>query len=195
MTGASPPSAIERHYAAGSLIDTVLAALEEAGLPVGRLKASDLAPLDQFHAGGLEASRQLAELATLASGQRLLDVGSGIGGPARYLAESYGCEVVGVDLTAEYCRLAEELTRRIELSDKIAFRAADAFHLPFGEAEFDVVWTQHVPMNIADRPRLYREMHRVLRRGGKLALYDVVQVPGALPLFPVPWARDASTSF
>ncbi|SKA33669.1 Ubiquinone/menaquinone biosynthesis C-methylase UbiE [Enhydrobacter aerosaccus] len=183
---------VERHYASRSLVDSVLAAVDEA-LP-SQPKPTDLAPLDQFHAGGLEASRMLATLAGLAPGQRVLDVGCGIGGPARFLAETFGCSVVGIDLTAEYCRLAEALTQRVGLADKVSFRPADALDLPFDAASFDAVWTQHVAMNIADRPRLYREIHRVLRPGGKLALYDAVAGSGD-PLFPVPWARDASTSF
>ena len=81
------------------------------------------------------------------------------------------------------------------VAGNVEFRAANALDLPFGDGEFDRIWTQHVAMNIADRPRLYREMARVLKPGGKLALYDAVAIPGAEPLFPVPWARDPSTSF
>jgi ubiquinone/menaquinone biosynthesis C-methylase UbiE len=185
---------VERHYAARSLLDNVMATLEATAPAGGKLKAADLAPLDQFHAGGMEATRQLATLAGLEAGQRVLDVGSGTGGPARFLAEACGCSVVGVDLTAEYCRIAEALTERVGLGDKVSFRTANALDLPFDDGCFDVVWTQHVAMNIADRPGLYREIHRVLRPGGKLALYDAVAGTGE-PLFPVPWARDASTSF
>jgi SAM-dependent methyltransferase len=191
---ASPPNPVETHYASRSLVDVVLAALDAAGLPP-RLTTADLAPLDQFHARGLEATRELAALAGIDATSRVLDVGSGIGGPARYLAESLGCKVVGIDLTAEYCRLAEALTARAGLAGNVEFRAANALDLPFGDGEFDRVWTQHVAMNIADRPRLYREMARVLKPGGKLALYDAVAIAGAEPLFPVPWARDPSTSF
>jgi MPBQ/MSBQ methyltransferase len=186
---------VESHYASRSLVDAVLTAVDEAGLPAGPLKAADLAPLDQFHARGLAATMELAELAGIDAAFRVLDVGSGIGGPARHLAESRGCRVVGIDLTEEYCRVAEALTERVGLAHKVTFQAANALDLPFGDGEFDVAWTQHVAMNIADRPRLYREMHRVLKPGGKLALYDVAAVAGAEPLFPVPWARDPSTSF
>jgi SAM-dependent methyltransferase len=189
-----PQNPVESHYASRTLVDVVLAALDTAGLPP-RLTAADLAPLDQFHARGLEATRELAALAGIDATSRVLDVGSGIGGPARHLAESLGCKVVGIDLTAEYCRVAEALTARTGLSDKVSFRTANALALPFGDGEFDVVWTQHVAMNIADRARFYSEMARVLKPGGKLALYDAVAMPGAEPLFPVPWARDPSTSF
>ena len=184
---------IERHYAQSSRIDAVLAVVDAVN-PAGRLKTVDLAPLDQFHAGGLEATRQLAALAGIGPDQHVLDVGSGVGGPARFLAETHGCPVIGIDLAADYCRLAEALTARCGLKDKAIFRPADALALPFADESFDAVWTQHAAMNIADRPRLYREMRRVLRPGGVVALYDVVAGNGA-PLFPVPWARDASTSF
>jgi SAM-dependent methyltransferase len=184
---------IERHYAQPSRIDAVLAVVDAMN-PAGRLKTVDLAPLDQFHAGGLEATRQLAALAGIGSDQHVLDVGSGVGGPARFLAETHGCSVMGIDLAMDYCRLAEALTARCGLKDKATFRPADALDLPFADGSFDAVWTQHVAMNIADRPRLYREMQRVLRPGGIVALYDAVAGNDA-PLFPVPWARDASTSF
>ncbi|MDB5488240.1 MAG: Ubiquinone/menaquinone biosynthesis C-methylase UbiE [Reyranella sp.] len=193
---ASPSSGpVESHYASRSLVDTVLAAVDEAGLSAGPLKTSDLAPLDQFHVRGLAATKELAALADINATSRVLDVGSGIGGPSRHLAESLGCQVVGVDLTAEYCRVAEALTARTGLSDKVTFKAANALDLPFEEGSFDVVWTQHVAMNIADRPRLYGEMHRVLKQGGRLALYDAIAIDGEEPLYPVPWARDPSTSF
>jgi ubiquinone/menaquinone biosynthesis C-methylase UbiE len=193
---ASPSSdPVESHYASRSLVDTVLAAVDEAGLPAGTLKTSDLAPLDQFHVRGLAATKELAALAGIDATSRVLDVGSGIGGPSRHLAESFGCQVVGVDLTAEYCRVAEALTARTGLADKVTFKAANALDLPFEEGSFDVVWTQHVAMNIVDRPTLYSEMYRVLKKGGRLALYDAIAIDGKEPLYPVPWARDPSTSF
>lgn len=184
---------VERHYAQPSRVDAVLAVVDAMN-PAGRLRTVDLAPLDQFHAGGLEATRQLAALAGIGPDQHVLDVGSGVGGPARFLAETHGCSVVGVDLAVEYCRLAEALTARCGLKDKATFRPADALDLPFADESFDAVWTQHAAMNIADRPRLYGEMRRVLRPGGIVALYDAVAGNGA-PFFPVPWARDGSTSF
>ncbi len=195
MAASSSSDPVESHYASRSLVDTVLAAVDAAGLPPGLLKASDLAPLDQFHVRGLQATKELAALAGIDSGSRVLDVGSGVGGPARHLAEWFGCEVVGIDLTEEYCRVAEALTVRAGLADKVTFKAANALALPFKNGSFDVVWTQHVAMNIKDRPRLYGEMHRVLKPGGWLALYDAMAIDGKEPIYPVPWARDPSTSF
>jgi ubiquinone/menaquinone biosynthesis C-methylase UbiE len=126
---------------------------------------------------------------------QVLDVGSGIGGPARYLAATFGCRVIGIDLSAEYCRIATSLTELVGLGEQVSFHAGDACNLPFPDASFDLVWTQHVVMNIADRPRLYAEMHRVLRPGGKLAMYDVVSGDGTPLQFPVPWARLPGNSF
>ena len=191
----SQESKVESHYASRSLVDAVLAAVDAAGLAQTGLKSSDLAPLDQFHARGLAATRELAALAGIDATCRVLDVGCGIGGPARHLAEAFGCSVVGIDLTAEYCRLATALSARTGVADKVSFQTANALDLPFTDASFDVAWTQHVAMNIADRPKFYGEMHRVLKPGGRIAFYDAVAIRGQEPVFPVPWARDASTSF
>lgn len=195
MTDSALPGRVEGHYASRSLVDSVLAAVDAAGLPKSGLKAGDLASLDQFHARGLAATKELAALAGIDANARVLDVGSGIGGPARHLAESFGCTVVGIDLTAEYCRLATVLTERTGLADKVSFQPANALDLPFADGSFDVTWTQHVAMNIGDRPKLYGEMHRVLKPGGRIAFYDAVAIKGQEPVFPVPWARDVSTSF
>jgi len=195
MTDSTLPGRVEGHYASRSLVDSVLAAIDAAGLPKTGLKTADLAPLDQFHARGLAATKELAALAGIDAKSRVLDVGSGIGGPARHLAETLGCTVVGVDLTAEYCRLATALSARTTVADKVSFQPANALDLPFADGSFDVTWTQHVAMNIGDRPKLYGEMYRVLKPGGRIAFYDAVAITGQEPVFPVPWARDASTSF
>jgi len=191
----SQENKVESHYAGRSLVDTVLAAVDAAGLAKSGLKSSDLALLDQFHARGLAATKQLAALAGIDASSRVLDVGSGIGGPARHLAETLGCTVVGIDLTAEYCRLATALSARTTVADKVSFQPANALDLPFADGSFDVAWTQHVAMNIGDRPKLYGEMYRVLKPGGRIAFYDAVAIEGQEPVFPVPWAREASTSF
>jgi len=124
----------------------------------------------------------------------LLDVGSGLGGTSRYLANIFGCQVIGMDLTAEYCRVAEMLSSRVGLSDRTAFRQGSALELPFPDGHFDVVWTEHVQMNIADKARFYGEVARVLKGGGRFAFHDILagNEPGLH--FPVPWAADASIS-
>ncbi len=186
---------VAAHYARADLGEAILAALRAAGKDPDELSPDDLAPLDQFHVRGLEATEQLAELAALEAGTRVLDVGCGIGGPARHLAAHHGCRVTGLDLTEEYCRVASMLAARTGLGERVEFRHGDALAMPFEDASFDVVWTQHASMNIADKDRLYAEMHRVLGPGGRLALYDIVAGEAGPPHFPVPWARAPEISF
>ncbi len=193
--------AVEQHYTSPDLGAAILAALQRMGKDIENLTPDDLAPVDEFHGGQRPATMRLAELAGLAEltvrggGKRVLDVGSGLGGPSRFLAWRYGCRVSGVDLTAEFVRIAEMLTRRTGLADTGESREGDALALPFGDESFDVVWAQNAAMNIADRDRLYREMRRVLKRGGRLALQEVAAGPGGPPHFPVQWAREPAISF
>ena len=189
------PAAVKRHYAREGLAEQILEALRAAGLDPDRLTVDDLAPVDEFHIRGRTATEELAALAEPARGQRLLDVGCGLGGTARYLAARIGVEVVGVDLTPEYCRLGSMLTERVGLADRIEFRAADALELPFGDGSFDQIWTEHLTMNIADKPRLFRQLRRVARVGGRLAFHEVVAGPGGEIHFPVPWAPGPEISF
>lgn len=186
---------IRRHYAQGRVADAILAALEKAGKDTRRLKAEDLAPVDEFHIRGRTATLELARAAGIDSSKHVLDVGSGIGGPSRCLAQQFGCRVTGVDLTQEYCEAATLLSERMGLADLVAYRQADALDLPYPDASFDVVWTAHVAMNIPDKARLYGQMHRVLKPGGTLALYDILAGSEGPVMFPVPWARAPETSF
>jgi SAM-dependent methyltransferase len=187
--------AIQTHYTRADLGEVMLAALEKAGKDVNRLTPEDLAPIDQFHIRGRAATLELARAAGLDATKRVLDVGSGVGGTSRCLAKEFGCRVTGIDLTDEYCRAAEMLSARTGLAHLVDFRQGDATELPFDHQTFDVVWTEHVAMNIPDKTRLYKEMHRVLKPGGTLAIYDVLAGPSGPVLFPVPWARTPDTSF
>jgi MPBQ/MSBQ methyltransferase len=192
----SPPDEdLTRHYAPGDLATAVLAAIEKAGKDPRHLTPEDLAPVDEFHVRGREATLELARAADLRAGQRVLDVGSGLGGPSRCLARTFACRVTGVDRTGEYCRVAAMLAARVGLSHLVTYPQGDALDLPFRDAVFDVVWTQHAAMNIRDKRRLYREMSRVLRPRGVLALYDVLAGPSGPVSFPVPWGRGTATSF
>jgi len=187
--------AIQTHYTRADLGDVILAALEKAGKDVNRLTPEDLAPIDQFHIRGRTATLELARAAGLDAAKHVLDVGSGVGGTSRCLAKEFGCRVTGIDLTDEYCRAAAMLSAKIGLAHLVDYRQGDATKLPFDDQTFDVVWTEHVAMNIPDKTRLYKEMHRVLKPGGTLAIYDVLAGPSAPVLFPVPWARTPDTSF
>jgi SAM-dependent methyltransferase len=186
---------VEDHYTRRDLGDIILGALKQAGKNIDRLTPEDLAPVDEFHGGQRPATIRLAELVGFTGKERVLDVGSGLGGPSRFLASRYGCRVSGVDLTAEFCRVAEMLTRLTGFVGRADYRQGNALDLPFGDKSFDVVWSQNAAMNIADRDRLYREMRRVLRPGGKLALQEVAAGPGGAPHYPVPWAREPGISF
>lgn len=190
-----PANPVETHYTRGDLGEAILAALKAAGKDLDHLTPDDLAPVDEFHGGQRPATIRLAELVGFSGTERVLDVGSGLGGPSRFLAWHYGCRVSGVELTAEFVRVAEMLTRLTGLVGRVDYRQGNALDLPFDDRSFDVVWSQNAAMNIADRDKLYAEMRRVLKPGGRLALQEVAAGPGGEPHYPVPWAREPSISF
>jgi ubiquinone/menaquinone biosynthesis C-methylase UbiE len=187
--------AVAEHYGRADLGDVILAALKAAGKDIEHLTPDDLEPIDEFHSRGRAATIDLARLLALRGDERFLDVGSGIGGPSRYVAKTFGCRVTGLDLTPEFCRVATMLAQRTGLADKVEYRQGDALAMPFADHSFDVAWSQNVVMNILDRERLYAEIRRVLTPGGRYAFSDVVEGPNAPPHFPVPWAREPSISF
>jgi ubiquinone/menaquinone biosynthesis C-methylase UbiE len=188
-------AAVAGHYGRGGLIDRLLAALAAAGKDIDHLSIDDLAPLDEFHSRRRKATEELARMLAPTPDDHVIDVGSGLGGPARYLASTYGCRVSGVDLTEEFVAAATELTRRTGLQDRVDFRQGSGLALPVPDALFDLAWTQNVAMNIADRPSWYAELRRVLKRGGRLAIQDVAQGPGGPLHYPVNWADTADISF
>lgn len=184
-----------RHYADGrDLVARARELLRDAGKDLTRLTIDDLVGLDEFHVRGREATLSLAKRLALGGGEIVLDVGSGIGGPARRLASLVDVTVVGIDLTPEFVRLANEFSRLTGLADRVRFETADALALPFPAASFDIVWTQHVQMNIADKDGFCAEMFRVLKPGGRLALYDILQGPGGAVAYPTPWASAPELS-
>jgi MPBQ/MSBQ methyltransferase len=186
---------VAQHYGKGGLLDRIFGALREAGKDIDHLTIDDLAPIDEFHSRRRLATEELAALLAPSPAEHLIDVGSGLGGPARYVASTYGCRVSGIDLTPEFVQTAITLTSRVGLSAKVDFRVGSALDLPFPDASFDCAWSQNVAMNIADRPRYYAEMHRVLRSGGRLAIQDVGLGNGVALQFPVMWADRPEISF
>ena len=187
--------AVAQHYGSDGLLDRILDALRQAGKDPDHLTIDDLAPVDEFHSRRRKATEELARMLAPAATDHVLDIGSGIGGPSRYLAARFGCRVSGIDLTPEFVATAEALTGRVGLSERVDFRQGSALALPFPDASFDLAWSQNVAMNIADRPRWYGEIHRVLKPGGRLAIQDVAQGPGGPIHVPVNWADRAEISF
>lgn len=187
---------VTAHYGRyGALTQRILDEMLRVGYDLARLRANDLAPLDQFHQRGRQATRQLAECLAPGPGDLVLDVGCGIGGPARLLAEQRACRVLGIDLTEAYCETARALSGLVGLAARTSFVCADATALPLRTAIVDQAWSQHAAMNIADKPALYAEIARVLKPGGRFVLHDVVAGPVGEPYYPEPWAADPAQSF
>jgi SAM-dependent methyltransferase len=183
------------HYTRDGLEGAILQALAAAGKDPDRLTPEDLAPVEELHTGGRQATVDLAARMGLSPGMHLLDVGSGVGGAARYFAREHGCRVTGIDLTEEYVRVASALTRRVGLDGSVSFRQGSALALPFPEGSFDGACMLHVGMNVADKAALFADVRRVLRPGAVFAVYDVMRLaPGALD-FPLPRASSGDTSF
>ena len=186
---------VAAHYTHGALEQSILDTLRAAGKDVDKLTAADLSAVDEFHMGWREATVALAKDLRLATGARVLDIGSGIGGPARYFAEARGCRVTGIDLTPEFVQVANALTHRCGLADKAEFREANATGLAFEDASFDTAIMIHVGMNIPDKAKVFAEVRRVLKPGGKFGVYDIMRAKdGPIP-YPMPWAATQDTSF
>lgn len=186
--------AVAGHYGVGNLRSRIFDAIERSGLDPKALRPADLAPVDEFHMGGRGATAEIVARAGLTAGDRVLDIGSGLGGLVRYLAAEVGCRATGIDLTPDYVELAREFTALTGLSERADFVLGSALDMPFDDGAFSAALTFHVGMNIADRATKYAEAARVLQSGGKLVIYDVMKGPVAGMRFPVPWADTDATS-
>ena len=186
---------VAEHYTQGTLEQRILTALREAGKDPERLDSDDLAPVDEFHHGGRAATAAFAPKLKLRPGINLLEIGSGIGGPARYFARYHGCRVTGIDLTEEFIVVSRALTRRLGMEGQVSFEQGSALSMPFSAATFDVATLLHVGMNIAEKARLFAEVRRVLKPGGIFGIYDQMREADGDLTFPVPWASILQTSF
>lgn len=186
---------VARHYDIAGLEQRILAALADTGVDVAHLTAGDLEAVDEFHIGGIAATRELVGQMGLKPGARLLDIGSGVGGPARFAANHAGADVTGIDLTQSYVDIAASLSKRTGMADRTHFVQGSALDMPFADASFDAAMILHVGMNLPDKKKLMSEAARVLRPGGVFAVYDVMRLKDGALTYPVPWASNETMSF
>lgn len=194
-TAVSANAAISEHYDSAHLLAAIHLGIEALGKTPATITIDELAPVDEFHVGGRSATDDLCQRLGLTADARVLDVGCGIGGTARFIADQYGCDVTGIDITPDFVAIARALTNWVGLTDLVRFERGDATQQPFNDASFDHAVQLHVGMNIADKAALFAEVHRVLKPGGTFGLYDIMRTSDSDVSYPVPWATDASTSF
>ncbi|MFO1189112.1 MAG: class I SAM-dependent methyltransferase [Alphaproteobacteria bacterium] len=183
------------HYRRPGLEDAIVAALAATGKNTDHIDPADLSGADEFHLGWRPATVAFAEALGFAPGAHVLDIGSGVGGPARVFAAIHSLRVTGIDLTQDYVDAANGLTRRCGLADRVSFKQANALSMPFAAASFDGAYTIHVAMNIADKASLYAEIRRVLKPGVRFGIYDIMRVGASDIPYPMPWAATAESSF
>ena len=188
-------SLVDAHYGKDNLDVVILAALEAAKKDVAALSWDDLEGCDHIHLSGIKGTRSTAELASFPENTHVLDVGSGLGGPARMLAAEFGCKVTGLDLTRSFLHAAEMLTLRTGLANYVSFRYGNALSLPFHDESFDAIWMQHVSINVPNKQLLFSEIWRVLKPKGKLALNTLLAGVRGPVLYPIIWALDPSIDF
>lgn len=181
---------VQTHYTNRNMAERILDALKGFGVDVDNLKREDIVSFEELHIGGRETTRMLAEYADIQSGTALLDIGCGIGGPARTLVDEYGCSVTGVDFTDEFVKTAKVLTEKMRLSDNINFLRANGTDLPFEDSSFSTVWMQHLSMNIERKDLLFSEITRVLKPNGRLIFHEVIKGNIQDLYFPVLWATE-----
>ena len=191
----SSQTSVADHWAERDVYGLIVSALERASKPLDSLTVEDLAPIDHFHARGFPATVELADRLRVEAGDGLLDIGCGVGGPARYFAQRFGCKVSGIDITPPFVEAANELTALLGMDERVWIEQGDGERLPYGDDTFDGAYAQHVTMNVADRPRFFAEAWRVLKPGGFFALTEHGLGPAGSPHHPLPWSMDGTGEF
>jgi ubiquinone/menaquinone biosynthesis C-methylase UbiE len=163
---------IAEHWGKPNIYESIIAAFDRMAKPLASVTLDDLAPVDHFHARGFPATVDLADRLPIERGARILDIGCGIGGPARYMATRFDCHVTGIDITPSFVETANKLTALLGLAQQVTFDRGDAQRMPYPDATFDGAYSQHVTMNVPDRPAFYAEAFRVLKPGAFLAVTE-----------------------
>ena len=187
-------SQVVKHYSRSDLFETIIQKLMDSGIEKDKITQKDISAVDEFHIRGAEATHELITESGINKDSKILDVGCGIGGPARMIAFETGCQVTGIDLTEDFIRTAKLLSELVNLDDLTEFICADATKLPFNDESFDIVWTQHAQMNIKEKDKLYSEIFRVLKKGGKFVYYDIFSAGNEPLYYPLPWAEESTIS-
>jgi len=187
-------SQVVKHYSRSDLFETIIQKLKDSGIERDKITQKDISAVDEFHIRGAEATHELITESGINKDSKILDVGCGIGGPARMIAFETGCKVTGIDLTEDFIRTAKLLSELVNLDDLTEFICADATKLPFNDESFDIVWTQHAQMNIKEKDKLYSEIFRVLKKGGKFIYYDIFCTGNEPLYYPLPWAEESTIS-
>jgi len=186
---------IADHWAKGDVYARIVAALGAVSKSLDSVTLEDLAPVDHFHARGFPATVELADRLPIKAGQHIVDIGCGLGGPARYIAKRFQCKVSGLDITQPFVEAGNRLTSLLRMEDQVTIRQGDGQRLPYGDATFDGAYSQHVTMNVSNRPRFFSEAHRVLKSGAFFALTEHGLGPNGDPHYPLPWSEDGSGAY
>jgi ubiquinone/menaquinone biosynthesis C-methylase UbiE len=190
----SNDKAVSEHYLHGDLLNAIQAAITRLGKTVDSVTIEDLAPVDEFHIGGRQATERFLGQFNISEQDHMLDVGCGLGGTSRFVANKYKNHVTGIDLTQEYIETGKALCAWVKLDKHITLRQGSALSMPFQDETFDGAYMMHVGMNIEDKPRLFTEIYRVLRPGSSFGVYDVMRQKDGELAYPVPWATEVSES-
>jgi ubiquinone/menaquinone biosynthesis C-methylase UbiE len=185
---------VASHYVHGSLIQAIEEGLNRQGKTISTISIDDVSSIDEFHIGGRQASEDFVTQMELEEQSLVLDVGCGLGGPARFVAASFGCSVTGIDLTHEYVDTGNIISNWVGLDKKVILQQGSAMALPFPDGQFDAAYMMHVGMNISDKKSLFSQIFKILKPGGKFGVYDVMQLQEGGIDYPVPWAASAKTS-